>query len=122
MLIDAGVDLNIQSCDGFTPLHIAIIFYLTDNTYDAVKFLMNQDNININIVDKYNKKPLDYLPDEFKNIMMNKINSPSINECQICLENTSTIKCSYNHHVCIDCIFQSNKTTCVYCFGKYQHN
>lgn len=122
MLINAGADLNIQSYDGSTPLHRAIRYYLTESTYKTVKLLMNQDNIDINIVDKYNKTPLDYLSDEFKSILMNKINSPLINECQICLENANVIDCKYNHHTCVDCIFQNNKLTCAYCSDKLLFN
>jgi len=53
-LIKNGANINVCNCEGFTPLHIAIM----DESYAAAKTLLKYENINPNIEDKMSYTPL----------------------------------------------------------------
>jgi len=68
LLIDNGADINIQNSKGITPL----ILSMRLNNIDLFFYLLEQDNINLNIKDNKKLDIFDYLSDKYINIIKDK--------------------------------------------------
>jgi len=80
-LLKLGANPDITSSNKKqTPLHYAYI-YNDDKTEETIKIL-KLNKANINIFDKDNKKPIDYLSQKKKNIFINKIQG-DIDNCEL---------------------------------------
>ena len=80
-LLKLGANPDITSSNKKqTPLHFAYI-YNNDKTEEIIKIL-KLNKANINILDKDDKKPIDYLSQKKKNIFINKIQG-DIDNCEL---------------------------------------
>ena len=80
-LIKLGANPDITSSNKKqTPLHFAYI-YNNDKTEEIIKIL-KLNKANINILDKDDKKPIDYLSQKKKNLFINKIQG-DIDNCEL---------------------------------------
>jgi ankyrin repeat protein len=68
LLIDNGADINIQNRKGTTPL----ILTMRLNIVNIFFYLLEQDNINLNIKDNKNLDIFDYLSDKYIDIIKDK--------------------------------------------------
>lgn len=118
MLIDAGININMQDADGCTSLHTACIFKV-DN-FIVMLLNANSDYTLINnrghsLEDYFNCNKNYYLQMKARS----KLPELSVDECTICYEKTCYFNCKFAHYICKDCVLKVDTIKCLICKTLY---
>lgn len=117
ILVDAGANLDLQTKNGFTGLHFVCAKLKKKNADDKILEilkLLTAYGSNLAIKNKKGLMALDYISEEIKSVLMCK----NVGECVICYGDLEGLDCSFQHHICINCLLKTKAKTCVICTNK----
>lgn len=113
-LIDI-IDINKQNCSGYSVIHFILIYNLWDMFKDKIKNL----KVNLNLRDKNNNKPLDYIKNKSDKIVIRRELKNIIKSDKS--DNLLLIKNKVPNHTCFICNFESNLSYIIYILRKYNN-